>query len=157
MRLPLVGLVVAMGASAGLQADELRPIVDAAEYTNIGRVFMSPAERRELDRLRKAIPTELTGPIGPNASSAETASPAEPNTRAAGYIVPSNGLPYRWTDGDFRRTTRGDIGTGQLPGAISIIRHQGEDVPATTTGQDVEKEANSENVSNSKTSNDGAN
>lgn len=90
----------------------------AADELALGRVFMTPLERETLDKLRKQKPVEtivtttdqavapavVKGPIG------------------AGYIMPSDGTAYEWSDGDFRRKERGDIDTARFPGDILILR-----------------------------------
>jgi hypothetical protein len=159
VRIPHAAFAVVMCASTALHADESSPAPDAAAYANIGRVFMSPAERSQLDRLRKSFPVQVAGAGGQDVSSSANPLPADEKARPAGYIVPSNGLPYKWADGDFRRTTPRDLGAGQLPGTVSIIRHERaatESGPTSPPGKASEQDAAGETVSESETGHDDA-
>ncbi len=155
MRLAIGILVAILWAGVGLQADETPPAPSAVEQVGIGRVFMSPAERRELDRLRKLEPEPVTGPGAESVTPGTSDVPAGKRSQGAGYIVPSSGLPYTWADGDFRRTTDGNIDIGKLPGAVSIIRHQGENVPVKAPDKEAEKVTDRETVSVPESGNDG--
>ena len=90
----------------------------------LGRVFMTPEQRAELDRLRKIRPVGGTG--------ATTASPAtsdaedhEPAPDSSGFIVRSEGEAYLWVDGDFRkvRPDRVRSNDSNSDDAIKITRH----------------------------------
>ncbi len=89
----------------------------------LGRVFLSSVERRQLDLMRRSPPqTERAG------LQRSAAQPAESQERkkaiAAGYIVPSNGSPYQWIDGDFRHVTQAEVDATSISSSISITRHR---------------------------------
>jgi len=111
-------------AACSSQAFATEPAANpgAEEYT-LGRVFMSGAERRRLDLLRQnSRSTDKPEPASP-ASSARRSVESKP-TKAAGYIIPSDGKFYQWVDGDFRQVDRTDASKiGIFPG-IEITRHQ---------------------------------
>ena len=87
----------------------------------LGRVFMSPAEREELDRLRLMKPAaESSGPLAPGVTVEEEA-PAPP---ATGYILRSQGAAWVWQDGDFRRVKRNEVDQKQPDERVRIERHK---------------------------------
>lgn len=92
----------------------------------LGRVFMNAAERRQLDALRKTHGT-VTNPG--NASTIVAATPPDTTNTSnpAGYIVPSNGDPLQWVDGDFRRVSKVEIESTEDSQEIQITRVAGED------------------------------
>lgn len=159
MKLFIVPLAATMFAGSVASADELLQATHVASITDIGRVFMSPAERHELDRLRKAIPPQVgVGQASQNGNQSSTAGAANKKNRPGGYIVPSNGSPYKWKDGDFQRTTRGDINSELLPGDVSIIRHKGNAAEirrANSSGEKPAQQADVETVSEPETDHDG--
>ena len=160
MRALIVILVAATCTSAVTKADDSPGPANSPENVDLGRVFMSPAERQQLDRLRKAAPAQISGQGSQTGKQISTAGPASNRTRPAGYIVPSNGAPYRWRDGDFQRTTRSDIDTSRLPGGVSIIRHDSATIDAGRAkppGETTTKEASVETVSESETGHDAVN
>mgnify|MGYP001547971488 CR=1 FL=1 len=160
MRALIVTLVAAICATTVTNADEsLRP-ASSSGTIDLGRVFMSPAERQELDRLRKVAPTQMSGQGSQTGKQLPAAKPENDKARAAGYIVPSSGSPYRWRDGDFQRTTRSDIDSSRLPGGVSIIRHKGATTDArraNSSGETTNKEASVEAVSEPGTGHDAVN
>ena len=85
-----LGLLLA-GASGAAEPDN---------HEDLGRVFMTPAERHELDRLRRLQPAASSA--ASVSTPAAPAAPAESDVRPMGIIVPSRGRPYQWRDGDFR-------------------------------------------------------
>lgn len=93
----------------------------AANDHVLGRVFMSSVERRQLDLLRKSPPPAQSGP------QRSVSQPADANQKKkpmpAGYIVPSNGRPYQWIEGDFRHVTQSEVDTSNISPSISITRH----------------------------------
>jgi hypothetical protein len=109
----------------------------------LGRVFMSRAERARLDVLRKAPPSAgRSGPAGPVSQSGPSGMTKKPSP--TGYIVPSSGRPYQWIDGDFRRVSAVSIDAVDSSRSINITRHEKrQDDDALRPG--VEKPATSEN------------
>lgn len=86
----------------------------------LGRVFMTPGERWELDRKRLSPPAARDGTA---ATPSKPDSPP-PTREAMGYIVPHQGLPSAWQDGDFRRISDGrDPALISFPPGVRIIRH----------------------------------
>jgi len=108
MMLAVQVLAVEPGAKPGTKDHEL------------GRVFMSRADRQRLDVLRKVPPS--AGPAGP------IPQPGTPGlTKKAsptGYIVPSSGRPYRWSDGDFHHVSAVSIDAADSSRSINITRHE---------------------------------
>lgn len=155
MRLALSIFLVIVCAGTELRANEFSTYAHAEQYADIGRVFISPAERLELDRLRKLDPAQDPGSNGQARISSVPASQAEDKARAGGYIVPSNGLPYTWSDGDFRRADDADIDIERLPGAVTIIRHHAKENPESTTEKEADTAPDSATDSASENGNDG--
>jgi len=121
-----VRIAITTGAFALLfsiqaMADE-PPASSVASDHVLGRVFMSDVERRKLDLLRK-VPRS-TGGSGPaDAASQSTEAAIQNKPQPVGYIVPSNGRPYEWIDGDFRHVTDVAIDSIDNSQMIHIIRH----------------------------------
>lgn len=160
MRFLIVTLAVVFYASTVARADEPPRSANSSGDADVGRVFMSPAERQELDRLRKVIPAHSAARGSQPGSQTSTAGSANNKARPAGYIVPSSGTPYKWLDGDFQKTTRRDIDSGQLPGGVSIIRHRGSATDAGRTNPSDEgtnRKTGVETVSESETGHDDIN
>ena len=113
-----LALVLAIGLSPGLAwADTDKPVDDP----DIGRVFMSRAERDELDRLRKLPPpAQITGPTASTTVASEPASQPE----GTGYILRSRGEAWLWIDGDFQSVRPADIERSGQSEGIRIIRHE---------------------------------
>ena len=87
---------------------------------SIGRVFLTPEERRLLDAARTRSPqAESRSTV----SSGEPVDP-EPSTNASGYILISSGKSRLWRDGDFVETAV--TPTRRFPGDVRIIRHRPE-------------------------------
>lgn len=114
-------LVFAIAAFPGLvSADTARQIDNAV----IGRVFMSPAERDELDRLRKLpTPSQVAEPA---AKSTEAAAP-DRQPAATGYILRSRDAAWLWVDGDFQSVRPTDVERSGRSDDIRIIRHPAGD------------------------------
>lgn len=115
-------VLLAMMFPSGVVAVE-PDIKMAAKDHALGRVFMSNAERRQLDLLRKSIPPAImSGPVSATSQSTTAVTKKKPN--AVGFIVPSNGAPYQWIDGDFRRVPKADINLTIISKALEITRHE---------------------------------
>ena len=92
-------------------------VYESIAGVSIGRVFLTPEERRLLDVERTHSPqTESRSTV----SSSETVDP-EPSTNASGYILNSSGKSRLWRDGDFVETAV--TPTERFPGDVRIIRH----------------------------------
>lgn len=100
---------------------------------SIGRVFLSPQERRLLDAQRK------NGP--PTASLAEPpaddVAEAEPPSNASGYIVSSSGKSRRWLDGNFVESQVTPTRNTRFPGDVQIIRHPAKEDQPEASGVEV--------------------
>lgn len=106
-------------------ADEPSTAFVAKKYV-LGRVFMNDAERRQLDVLRKTRGTVVqTGNASRSASPTESVQKS--TAKPAGYIVPSNGEPYQWIDGDFRRVPKVDIDSTEDSQEIQITKFADDD------------------------------
>jgi len=93
-----------------------------AEEHTLGRVFMSSAERRRLDLLRRYPESgDQPGPASPVSSTRLPA--ASKATKPVGYIIPTNGKSYQWIEGDFRKVDQIDAGTTNISPGIKITRH----------------------------------
>ncbi len=101
-------------------ADE-SAVPSAGKEHVLGRVFMSNAERRRLDVLRKTQ-TTVENPGNASTTTAPNNSATENMPKPAGYIVPSNGSPYQWIDGDFQRVAKVEIDSASVSQDIRITR-----------------------------------
>ena len=111
-------LVLAIGLFAGIARADLDQQVDDPD---IGRVFMSQAERDELDRLRKLPPpSESAG----TAARAKTVVEPESLPEGTGYILRSRGAAWLWVDGDFQSVRPAEVDRPGRSEDIRIIRHQ---------------------------------
>lgn len=103
----------------------LCPLVHAAEpgdgdVEDLGRLFMSPGQRAELDRLRKMPPAVISsGGTYPQVTE-ETPDPGE---NASGFIIRTEGEAYLWVDGDFKRVRNETAGKELTDQRIRITRH----------------------------------
>lgn len=88
----------------------------------IGRVFMSDAERRRLDKIRAAIPA-ADGPGQAVAAAQPQTAPAGRRSAPVGYIVSPHGRPYQWIDGDFRPVRKAQVVETESSRSFRIIRH----------------------------------
>lgn len=87
----------------------------------LGRVFMSEAERRQLDLLRKTRGT-VVNPGNASSTTETTNSETKNTSNPSGFIVPSNGRPYQWIDGDFRRVAKVDVDSADASQEMRISR-----------------------------------
>ena len=73
-----------------------------APAAELGRLFLTPAERAELDRLRYVVPAPAMPAAPPTSTSAsEPAESTLPSTAVTvnGYIARSAGAPTMWING----------------------------------------------------------
>lgn len=86
---------------------------------SIGRVFLSPAERKILD-VKRANPPRAAVTTGQNASDTGESSTAAP---AAGYIINSSGRARFWMNGGFVESGESSPAALKFPGDVKIVRH----------------------------------
>ena len=136
MRFAAITGLISMLLCVHAVADEPTESFVAKKHV-LGRVFMSDAERRQLDVLRK---TRGTVENSSNASSTVAAAQAETKntTKPTGYIVPSNGSPYQWIDGDFRRVVNIEIDSADVSQEIQITRVEYDDDSSKKRAPEVE-------------------
>ncbi len=89
----------------------------------LGRVFMSSAQRQSLDRLRHTRPASVVAVTPATDASAAPSSTTTKKPMGVGYIIRSNGVPYQWVEGEFKKTSLEDVAVGSLSADIAIIRH----------------------------------
>ena len=88
----------------------------------LGRVFMSPEQRAELDRLRKIRPVD--GAAAATAATSTTgAGDREEAPASSGFIIRAEGEAYLWIDGDFRRVRPDRARSNTSNDEIKITRH----------------------------------
>ena len=133
MRSRIVTLLSVL-AFAGTAADE-RQIYEDMTQIEIGRVFLSPAERDALEaKRRQSRSVADSRPLTTSDTNRE--SSAEPKL-AAGYIQRSGRAPSRYVDGEFVRSI---AAPERFPGDVRIVRHAPANPPdaehADATGPD---------------------
>lgn len=122
----LAALLVALPAIA-YAGDEA--IYESLESVAIGRVFLSPAERRWLDARRSSEPAARFFP--PVRPSGVPPAPAPKESKPpAGYIVSSSGQARVWRNGDFVKSKGRAATDTKFPGEIRVRRHR-NDVDST--------------------------
>ena len=111
--LPYVLLVVALPAIA----DEAS-VYESIEEIPIGRVFLTPGERRWLDANRH-LPQRVASDEPAQATDVEEeVPPAIP----AGYIINGSGETRRWRDGEFTQSVDAPESM-RFPDDVRIRRH----------------------------------
>ena len=119
----LIALATTMSFSLAT-AEETVPASDAIyeslDGVRIGRVFLSPDERRRLDAVRHLEP----GPVGAEGpvESADTESEAE-RPEGYGFIQVSGKAPRVFKDGDFVRVTGVAPRAAEPPPGL-LVRHE---------------------------------
>ena len=89
---------------------------------SIGRVFLTPEERRLLDAARRQPqPT-----VSQSAPSTSETTDSGPSSNASGYIVSSSVKSRLWRDGDFVETARTPTPATRFPGDVKITRHRAD-------------------------------
>lgn len=111
--------------------------LSADEVAALGRVFMSPEQRTELDRLRGIRPTP-DSPASAAVTAMDSGGSGERPLQSSGFIVRSLGEAYLWVDGDFKKVSHDSVVTGNSDDAIRIIRHPGPDAGPASTPPDPE-------------------
>lgn len=88
----------------------------------LGRVFMSPQQRAELDRLRKIRPADgAAAAIAATSATGDEDSEQAPD--ASGFIIRAEGEAYLWVDGDFRKVNPDRVRSDRSNDEIMITRH----------------------------------
>ena len=108
-------LVLAGGAAA----DE---VYERIAEVDIGRVFLTPAQRRSLDVERLKPPTAEGTVV--QAGEETTAAPGQAKREAAGYIISSKGGRREWSGSDFVATGDDALVERRFPGEVRIVRHR---------------------------------
>jgi len=98
-------------------------VADEKDDWGIGRVFMSRAERLMLDNMRNSPQLKAAVPTSSTANG-EVLGSLDKKRKPTGYILPSDGSPYRWEGGDFQKTSRGSIAQSDGEDEIEITKHQ---------------------------------
>jgi len=113
-------------------------IYESLGHIPIGRVFLSPGERDQLDSIR------MTGPKRASDVAPRVSQSARPkNNKAAGYIISNSGTARVWKNGDFVAVATPNV---RFPGEIDVARKQkqpsqghaprDDDAPAAEAGDD---------------------
>ena len=127
--------IVLLALAVPAVADEL-DIYESIDDVTIGRVFLTPAERRWLDANRNVLVRER--PVRrwrvDDAPSGEEPAPA--SDPPAGFIINSSGAESRWSRGDFVDVDGRSVRSMQFPGDVNITRH---DVPRTSEAEEREE------------------
>ena len=98
-------------------------IYESLETVSIGRVFLSPEERRWLDARRASEPSAVLPPRARTPVRAPS-EPAPARTKSpAGYIVSSSGEARVWRDGEFVRSDDRTAVDISFPGDVRVKRH----------------------------------
>ncbi len=118
MRLLLAALLL---ASLPAFADESN-IYESVDDISIGRVFLTPGERRWLDANRHLGPQAVSS--GP-AATTEGEDDDTPDAVPAGFIINSSGRAVRYRNGDFAPSAV-PPSTMRFPDDVEIRRHEPE-------------------------------
>ena len=112
-------LVCALGICCGLAASpfaaaEESPVYESLANVEIGRIFLSPAQRSSLDKRRGNAPPVVSR----NTKGTRAAARQFPD--AAGYILSSGGPSRVWSDGGF--VPADDVSDVAFPGDVKVVR-----------------------------------
>lgn len=120
--------------AAPVRADDIGQFV-LMKNSSLGRIFMSPAERWQLEQIRLLIPAATNGASGVGREPRPDS--ARPERHAAGYIIPHSGRPSAWKDGEFRKidAARG-LASLRFVDDFEIIRHIDRPAAAEPTDPD---------------------
>lgn len=115
-------LLLSMLACIPAIADEVE-IYESIDDIWIGRVFLTPRQRRSLDVERSQPQPSVLQSDASNTANAVS----QPSTSPAGYIISSRGTQRRWTGEEFTTTSRDSLASMSFPGDVRIIRHRSND------------------------------
>ena len=99
------------------------PVYESLNGIEIGRVFLSQAQRDALDRSRARGDSSDVSDTGPRGKTNAPASSSD----AAGYIISESGKTRIWKRGDFVAGEQSDADRVKFPGEVRVERHE----PAT--------------------------
>lgn len=115
LHLPVLAALM-LGSST--KADE-SGIYESMADIDIGRVFLTPAERDRLDAQRLRSVSDL--PLAVTAGAGKSPDPV--SKTAAGYITSSRGTYREWSGNDFVVSQRSLSDARIFPGDVDVQRH----------------------------------
>lgn len=95
---------------------------DSSDDVKVGRVFMTADERARLDRLRR-VPEPQQAIVGVESEVGGEDAPEE-SAVPIGFIISSQGTPYKWIDGDFRVVGSDQIESKNSTANFQITSHR---------------------------------
>ena len=116
MNLPVLFLLVFAVSAA--RAEET-PVYESLASIDIGRVFYTESERRDLDKNRSSG-KRRTAAAGTRRTGRE---PVRDHPDAAGYIISASGQSRIWKKGDFVKSSDADVDDVTFPGKVRIEVH----------------------------------
>ena len=123
----VVTATMAMATAMPATAHE-NGVYEALHHIPIGRVFLSSAQRTQLDRYRNTEPAAT-----PTDVPLEETVEAKPDRPAAGFIMSNSGTKHVWADGDFVKTSsRREV---HFPGDVEVERTSASSTPDDTTDE----------------------
>ncbi|MCG8378115.1 MAG: hypothetical protein MI865_01430 [Proteobacteria bacterium] len=112
-------LFVCIGLSLAVTTNaEESAVYESVDDITIGRVFLTPEQRRWLDANRGSR-ARASG--FRESGSDDKKELADEN--AAGYIIDSSGKSRAWSGSDFVKATSRQISEIRFPGDVRIVRH----------------------------------
>lgn len=132
IRIAVFSLLV---ASVGGVAAEPTDLYGSSEELRLGRLFLTPDEREDLEARRGVA---VGGRVSSDPVAAVAPKTAAANQRpAAGVIVAKGGRPLVWVDGEFRRIDSAAVEDVVFSAAVSIRVHGPPSAkPAADAGRD---------------------
>lgn len=97
-------------------------IYESSSDIDIGRVFLTAAERERLDR-RRLLPAATAAGNGQPSTAPSVANSAGRQRQPAGYIVSSSGERSDWTGDSFVANGSRSPQMQSFPGDVKIVRH----------------------------------
>jgi hypothetical protein len=112
-------LLVVFALSSVSLAEEA-VVYETLDQIAVGRVFLNPEQRRELDRQRRTPPPT----DAPQRTTDDSPTLVESGKNAFGFIILHDGTSSSWSDGEFRHTSERAARDGvQQSQRISITSH----------------------------------
>lgn len=108
-----LGICCGLAASSFVAAEE-SPVYESLANVEIGRIFLSPAQRSSLDKRRGSAPPAVSR----DAKGTRAAAKSSPD--AAGYILRSGGPSRVWSSGGF--VPADDVSGVAFPGDVKVVR-----------------------------------
>ena len=119
-----------LATAAAAQADDTA-IYESVDDIEIGRIFLTPEQRRWLDANRHAV-AQSAGPANGVSDDKDQRDDAD----AAGYIIGSNGKSRAWAGSDFVEASDRQIERLRFPGEVRVIRHAQDQKPPPSKTKD---------------------